>query len=125
MLETPNSARRDHVPFSVIWSTGSTGVEDLQEENCKLGVYNAEKGERGILSLQVGTTGSAWPSPHNACQQQLAHKPAPPSASPPFIAAFLQARFVPPSLFRLSYQCFLTAASTDNHSQKSADVLKH
>ncbi|KAL3147314.1 hypothetical protein ABBQ32_002799 [Trebouxia sp. C0010 RCD-2024] len=34
-------------------------VEDLQEENCKLGVYNAEKGERGILSLQdieAGTT---------------------------------------------------------------------
>ena len=32
---------------------GCTGVQDLQQEDCKLGVYNAEKGERGILSLQV------------------------------------------------------------------------
>lgn len=29
------------------------GVDDLQKEKCKLGVYNAEKGERGMLSLQV------------------------------------------------------------------------
>ena len=39
--------------FLSIGLNGITGVEDLQEENCKLGVYNAEKGERGILSLQV------------------------------------------------------------------------
>ena len=31
----------------------AAGVKDLQQERCKLGVYNAEKGERGILSLQV------------------------------------------------------------------------
>ena len=39
--------------FMFIWLSGITGVEDLQEENCNLGVYKAEKGERGILSLQV------------------------------------------------------------------------
>ena len=32
---------------------GFAGVDDLKEQNCKLGVYNAERGERGILSLQV------------------------------------------------------------------------
>ena len=31
----------------------SAGVDDLQKEKCKLGVYHAEKGERGMLSLQV------------------------------------------------------------------------
>lgn len=43
-------------PRSVARNTirnGCTGVQDLQEQDCKLGVYNAEKGERGILSLQV------------------------------------------------------------------------
>ena len=29
------------------------GVEDVQKGNSKLGVYNAEKGERGIMTLQV------------------------------------------------------------------------
>ena len=33
--------------------SGSAGVEDLQEKNCKLAVYNAEREERGILSLEV------------------------------------------------------------------------
>ena len=40
-------------------SIGSAGVDDLQKDNCKLGVYNAEKGERGMLSLQVCM--AAWP----------------------------------------------------------------
>ena len=31
----------------------SAGVKDMQQQNSKLGVYNAEKGERGMLSLQV------------------------------------------------------------------------
>ncbi|KAL0050877.1 hypothetical protein WJX82_009288 [Trebouxia sp. C0006] len=33
------------------WLTAQ-GVDDLQKEKCKLGVYHAEKGERGMLSLQ-------------------------------------------------------------------------
>ncbi len=38
----------------------SVGVDDLQKEKCKLGVYHAEKGERGMLSLQVCT--HSWSS---------------------------------------------------------------
>lgn len=32
------------------------GVQDIQKGNSKLGVYNAEKGERGIMTLQVSQT---------------------------------------------------------------------
>lgn len=55
----PKLSMPSHLRWSLAARMG-VGVKDLQEENCKLGIYNAEKGERGILSLQVRNGLSAW-----------------------------------------------------------------